>query len=92
MLTVNISPELGLANGCCGTIVDIIPEPGNEPPYHPRALIVYFPTFRGRSFDSNMPNLVAIPPQTVTYDIGVKKIIRIGFTLRNCHGLSAFKI
>ena len=40
MLTTNLCPAKGLANGTQCTIKDIIPEPGLEPPNCPRAIIM----------------------------------------------------
>lgn len=84
MLNVNICPGLGLANGSCGTIVDIIPNPEESPPNCPKALIIHFPTYCGRSFDNARPNLVALPPQSVTFDLGSRKVLRKGFAVRGC--------
>ena len=40
MLTSNLAPHLGLANGTQGIIRDIIPEVGVKPPNPPKALVI----------------------------------------------------
>ena len=50
MLTTNLAPHLGLANGSWGIIRDIIPEAGVNPPNPPRTLVIEFDNRKGDSF------------------------------------------
>ena len=67
MLTTNICPTLGLANGTQGLIKDIIPEPGLEPPNGPRVIVIEVPSWQGESFHPTKPHYIALPAKVVTF-------------------------
>ena len=67
MVTQNLCPEKGLANGTQGIIRDIIPESNMNPPHAPRAIVIEIPDWQGDSFHPTKPNYVALPPKVMTF-------------------------
>lgn len=68
MLTLNLSPEVGLCNGATWRVIDIIYAENDLPPSLPIAVIVEFDIYKGPSFKNDLPNVVPIFPITITAD------------------------
>ena len=82
MLTRNICTEQGLINGSFGTVKALIYETGKAPPSLPQAVIVQFPSFKGKSCLPDIPNCVAITTETAEWWVGGTKNSRVQFPLK----------
>jgi len=55
MLTMNLSPDVGLCNGATGMIIDFIYHVNHQSPDLPVAVIVQFDDYRGPSISNTLP-------------------------------------
>ncbi len=74
IITKNIWPEAGLINGTFGTIWEVIYAKNTAPPDLPIALLVQIPSFRGKSFIDEVPNIVPIVPVTSKFQFGEQEL------------------
>lgn len=91
MLTTNLCPTKGLANGVQGVIKDIIPEPTLGPPNCPRAIIIQIPDWKGESFHPTEPGYIALPPKVVNFLYNDYNVSRLGFVCRLAEGISVYR-
>ena len=73
MLTRNICTAQGLINGSFGTVKAIMYKESRKPPELPLAVVVQFPSFTGKSCLPDMPNCVAITPETAFWSEGGRR-------------------
>jgi hypothetical protein len=85
MLTMNLWTELGLVNGACGTIVDILKPEGNR---KARILMVDFPSYRGPAVLHSDPTVVPITQISTRKFKGIPLTLAWAITIHKSQGLS----
>ena len=91
MLTRNICTQQGLTNGSFGTVKAIIYDSNSKPPDLPLAVVVQFPSFKGRSCLPDIPNCVAIKPETAEWYTMGKRSSRTQIPLRLAWAITVHK-
>ena len=67
MLTCNLWPAVGLVNGACGKVIDLVYKLGQSPADLPGTVIVQFGHYVGPSISDSFPSCVPICPITATF-------------------------
>ncbi len=90
MLTTNLCPEKGLANGAFGTVKAILYKPGTKPAQLPEAVIVQFDEFTGSSIIKE-PRCVAITSITADWYYGSESYSRQQLPLKLAWAITIHK-
>ena len=84
MLTVNLWSTVGLCNGACGKIVDLIYDNDHCAPNLPIAVIVEFDDYSGPSFIESIPRSQGLTLSKVWIDLGKsEKVTGISYVAIN---------
>ena len=85
MLTVNLWTDVGLVNGACGTVVDILKPDDNR---KARIIMVNFPSYRGPSCSSQHPTTIPITQIRFKNTNGIPLTLAWAVTIHKSQGLS----
>lgn len=91
MLVDNLWPEAGLANGACGTVIQIVYEDNDAPPRIPTAVIVQFDQYSGPSVLADKERCVPIVAMTHTWYTKQGEASRRQIPLRLCWAMTIHK-